>query len=236
VGDLVLSLFPGGDLLGMAFELEGFCVVAGPDVIFGRNIRDFHPPTGRFDGVIGGPPCQAFSQARNRKPGLAENLIPEFERCITEAQPQWFLMENVRDAPVPSVPGYLIDAVLLNNRWLGQEQNRNRRFSFGTPNGRRLHVQLACLEPVLSAPTVLATEHKGQLATRFYKGKVRSGRGSYISRRALNICCELQGLPPEFTEGMPFTLAGKYQVVGNGVPLPMGRAVAQAVKRALEGR
>lgn len=36
---LVLSLFPGADLLGMAFEQEGFCVVQGPDVIFGRDVR-----------------------------------------------------------------------------------------------------------------------------------------------------------------------------------------------------
>lgn len=45
---LVLSMFPGADLFGMAFEAEGFCVVAGPDVIFGRDIRNFHPPAGRF--------------------------------------------------------------------------------------------------------------------------------------------------------------------------------------------
>jgi hypothetical protein len=31
---LVLSLFPGIDLLGHGFELEGFCVVRGPDVIY----------------------------------------------------------------------------------------------------------------------------------------------------------------------------------------------------------
>ena len=35
---LVLSIFPGLDLLGMAFEREGFCVVAGPDVCWGRDV------------------------------------------------------------------------------------------------------------------------------------------------------------------------------------------------------
>lgn len=43
---LVLSLFPGIDLLGAAFELEGFTVVRGPDPIFGGDVRAFHPPTG----------------------------------------------------------------------------------------------------------------------------------------------------------------------------------------------
>jgi DNA (cytosine-5)-methyltransferase 1 len=62
---LVLSLFPGIGLLDMAFELEGFCVVRGPDVLWGGDIRRFHPPSGKFDGVIGGPPCQAFSKLAN---------------------------------------------------------------------------------------------------------------------------------------------------------------------------
>jgi DNA (cytosine-5)-methyltransferase 1 len=59
---LVLSLFPGIGLLDMAFEEAGFCVVRGPDVLFGGDIRRFHPLPGRFDGVIGGPPCQWFSR------------------------------------------------------------------------------------------------------------------------------------------------------------------------------
>lgn len=40
---LVLSLFPGIGLLDMAFELEGNCVVRGPDVLWGGDIRTFHP-------------------------------------------------------------------------------------------------------------------------------------------------------------------------------------------------
>ena len=60
-GDLVLSLFPGIGLLDSAFEDTGFCVLRGPDVIRGGDVRLFHPPAGVFAGVIGGPPCQSFS-------------------------------------------------------------------------------------------------------------------------------------------------------------------------------
>ena len=58
---LILSLFPGIDLLGQGFEAEGYCVVRGPDRLWGGDIQDFHCFSGRFDGVIGGPPCQDFT-------------------------------------------------------------------------------------------------------------------------------------------------------------------------------
>ena len=54
---LVLSIVPGIGMLDHAFSLEGFTVVRGPDVIWGGDIRTFHPPPGRFDGIIGGDPC-----------------------------------------------------------------------------------------------------------------------------------------------------------------------------------
>ena len=46
---LVLSLFPGIGLLDMAFEEEGFCVVRGPDLLWGGDVRSFRPPAGKFD-------------------------------------------------------------------------------------------------------------------------------------------------------------------------------------------
>lgn len=118
---LVLSLFPGIGLLDMAFEREGFCVVRGPDVLWGGDIRNFHPPAGKFDGVIGGPPCQEFSRLafmvrHNGHQPKFGNLIPEFERVVCRARPNWFVMENVPDAPLPSVDGYDCYSYILNNR------------------------------------------------------------------------------------------------------------------------
>ncbi len=53
---LVLSLFPGIGMFDHAFEREGFCVVRGPDPIWGGDVRTFSPPSGVFDGIIGGDP------------------------------------------------------------------------------------------------------------------------------------------------------------------------------------
>ncbi len=96
---LVLSLFPGMGILDRGFEEEGFCVVRGPDLLWGGDVRRFHPPGDVFDGVIGGPPCQAHSRlvaiVRHRGYRVAADLIPEFERVVSEARPRWWVMENV---------------------------------------------------------------------------------------------------------------------------------------------
>jgi DNA (cytosine-5)-methyltransferase 1 len=226
---LVLSLFPGIGLLDRAFEAEGFCVVRGPDLIWGGDIRRFYPPPGRFEGVIGGPPCQKFSTCARLRPGTErENLIPEFERCVYQAQPEWFLMENVRQAPIPQVDGYLVHSFLFNNRWLGEEQNRVRRFTFGSRDGRKLIISgdiLAVFENPKFEYCVTAHDHTGGNWDNSARGKGRTWREM----------ARLQGLPPDF-DIPPFRRNDLGKAIGNGVPLPMGRAVAKAVKQAINGR
>jgi DNA (cytosine-5)-methyltransferase 1 len=242
VSGLVLSLFPGIGLLDMAFEEEGFTVVRGPDLLWGGDIRKFHPPSGRFDGVIGGPPCQTHSSLSrlsmigNGVPGGHRHgdQIPEFCRVVGEARPDWFIMENVTAAPVPEVGGYGIRACVVNNRWFGEEQNRARRFSFGCRNDLEtparfhyyMHAQDRLLEAVNWEPAVLAGH--GPAAGQRVRG---------IQGRTWQEAARLQGLDEEriaqLAEDAPFHVHGFKKVIGNGVPLPMGRAVARAVKRAL---
>ena len=62
--ELVLSLFPGLDLLGHAFTEQGFSVVRGPDPLYNSRIEDFHIPRSSVTGIIAGPPCQDFSKAQ----------------------------------------------------------------------------------------------------------------------------------------------------------------------------
>src|SRR6266850_1398172 len=133
MSQLVLSLFPGIGLLDMAFEEEGFCVVRGPDLLWGGDVKRFHPPRMKFEGIIGGPPCQAFSILSRLYRGKArhENLIPEFERCVREARPAWFLMENVEEAPVPHIEGYIIGSQLVSDDEVGGNTVRRRRFTYG---------------------------------------------------------------------------------------------------------
>lgn len=229
-GTFVLSLFPGIGMLDMAFEEAGFCVVRGPDLIFGGDVRRFNPPLGKFDGVIGGPPCQLYGGLANfahRWNVQPEHLIPEFERCVAEAQPAWWLMENVRNAPIPSVPGYVVRHMLLNNRWLGEVQSRMRRFSYGTPGGQVLDIETEVFEPIEFKQSVTSA-NAGQRKVHAKK------TGGTIAHYPLEEALELQGLPPDFFgPSSPFTPRAKRKVVAQGVPLPMGRAIAAAIKSAM---
>jgi len=240
VGPLVLSLFPGIGLLDMAFEQEGFCVVRGPDLLWGGDVRRFHPPSGKFDGVIGGPPCKAFSSlanvARHRwgEDSVSPDMIPEFVRVVAQAQPDWFITENVRGAPVVEVPGYRTHAQMLNALEVGGEQDRDRRFCFGTRDGRRLPLQISALRELKRFPTISG---QGQKQYDHATDKLKSRSG------AIEDACEAQGLPRDFFDVIArdlklhgtdvLTSRGKMLVIGNGVPLPMGRAVAKAVRAAM---
>ena len=241
---LVLSLFPGIGLLDMAFEQEGFCVVRGPDLLWGGDIRSFHPPAGKFDGVIGGPPCQAFSQLRfivqHNGYELAPNLIPEYERCVEEAAPDWFVMENVPAAPAPRVIGYQVHRQLVRDVWVGGETKRLRAISFGTCGGRRLHLDMLALHQGQGAAhAVLATGGRRKVPVAIggsgkpkRSAKLALVNYGYNSRDGFREMCRLQGLPEDFLTDAPLTLDGKSSMVGNGVPLQMGRAVARAVRQA----
>jgi len=232
---LVLSLFPGIGLLDMAFEQEGFCVVRGPDLLWGGDIRSFHPPSGRFDGVIGGPPCQVHSGMSDLNPLAGRkhgDQIPEFERCVAEAVPSWFLMENVPRAPIPRIPDWCIREYIVHSRLVqdvavGGETTRERRFTFGSNSlATTFYVQELALHRPDPELTVLAGH--GPAAGQRVRG---------IEGRTWQQCAKLQGLPDEWiariSENAILTVHGYKKVIGNGVPLAMGRAVARAVRRAL---
>ena len=191
-------------------------MVRGPDLIFGGDIRGFRVPPGRFDGVIGGPPCQDFSRAR-RSPETGEGLemLAEFSRVVEEAAPRWFLMENVPSVPDVRLPGYSHQRIDLNAREVGLPQNRPRHFQFGHRDGHILSVDRA----------VTAAE---------FERCCLASEGGRKGRRDWRKFCRLQGLA-DALELPAFTLSARYRAVGNAVPLAVARAMARAVNSAAIG-
>jgi DNA (cytosine-5)-methyltransferase 1 len=206
---LVLSLFPGIDLLGRAFAASGFCVVAGPDLILDQRVEDFRAPPGRFDGIIGGPPCVNYSDAnRYRDTAEGDRLVLEFLRVVDEAQPEWWLMENVRNVPHVRLRGYQVQRLDCSDWEFGGRTGRLRHIQFGHRDGWIIRPARTSSErPVTPVPT-LTTAPAG-VADRY-------------SRR-----CAKMGIRPLALSS--FTPAARRRVIGNGVPWGMGCALAHAV-------
>lgn len=117
----VLDLFAGCGGLSKGFELAGFNIVAGNDILehAGKTYQRNHPNTKFFlgditnqkikkqiiefmkekgcDVIIGGPPCQAYSMAGLRDPNDPRGrLFEEYVEIVKELQPKIFVMENVK--------------------------------------------------------------------------------------------------------------------------------------------
>jgi DNA (cytosine-5)-methyltransferase 1 len=203
----VLSLFPGIDILGRGFENRGFCIVRGPDLLWGGEIRRFHVPADVFPGIIGGSPCQDFSKARRAAPtGEGLELIDEFRRVVMEAAPDWFLLENVPQVPDIVIPGYAVQRFDLHASEVGLNQNRLRHFQYGNRAGLCLRLDRPARRSRDVDPCVVASNDRRTWADK----------------------CRLQGLPEDFDlPGM--TRAGRHRAVGNGVPVQMAEFIALAI-------
>ncbi len=223
---LVLSLFPGADLLGRAFEEQGCSVVRGPEVMLGQDIRDWPlPPAGVFDGVIGGPPCQEFSKARQIGGHHSRHgdMIGEFWRVVTALKPRWAVMENV--GGVIGHPAIPAEATFITLRdWdCGGLTSRERAF-YLWPGELVLTPPRRAGKP---AYAVLASSHK--------TGAKRADRGMHAGLSPEE-AGRLQGWPEiaevmirESHKGRIFPNRWIVHCLGNGVPRAMGEWVAKSI-------
>lgn len=117
----IIDLFCGAGGFSTGFNRREFEVIAGVDVnddaleTFENNhdvsshnldlsnveantlLDRVNVDTEELDGIIGGPPCQGFSQAGNRDADDDRNkLVKNYFDIIDEIEPQFFVMENVR--------------------------------------------------------------------------------------------------------------------------------------------
>jgi len=211
MNQLVLGLFSGIGLLDRGFESAGYCVVRGPDKIWGGDIRNFTPPAGRFDGIVAGSPCQDFSKARRGAPASGNGIamLEEFERCVAAASPTWWLLENVAGVPDVKIDGYSWQRLDLYAHEFGVSQRRLRHIQFGSNDGTALVRCDASMQP--SARTVTST--------------ITASDDTIPMSRVLSE----MGLPADF-DIPAFTRAELRKAIGNGVPLPMAEALGAMVR------
>ncbi|HEX8639114.1 MAG TPA: DNA cytosine methyltransferase [Pyrinomonadaceae bacterium] len=210
-----MSVFHGIDLFGRGFEREGFFVVRAGEIDLGFDVRDLHLPSGKFNGIIAGTPCQDFSLGNRTGrtfTGYGAEMLKEFERLVLEAQPDWFLLENVPTVPDIEIENYKIQRFDLNAKECGLKQNRLRHFQFGSLTGNILVIDRQPSQTEIE-PCCMATE------------------GTKKNRRPWDKFCELQGLPRNFDLPL-FKQSQKYKVVGNGVPVEMARIIARSIRES----
>ena len=160
----LISLFSGCGGLDLGFEKAGFDIVAANefDSSIWATFEANHPDTklikgdirkikadnfpNNIDGIIGGPPCQSWSEAGSLR-GINDargQLFFDYIRILTSIRPKFFLAENVsgmlanrHETAVQNIlnlfsqAGYDVSLTLVNAKDYGVAQERKRVFYIG---------------------------------------------------------------------------------------------------------
>ena len=162
----IISLFAGAGGLDLGFEQAGFCTIWAneydktiwdtyeknfPNVkLDRRNITIVTPSEiPDCDGIIGGPPCQSWSEGGAQR-GIDDErgkLFLDYIRILKEKTPKFFLAENVSGMLQPKHEkafrkfleefenaGYTVSWKLIDAHDYGVPQNRKRVIIVGYRN------------------------------------------------------------------------------------------------------
>ncbi|EST57412.1 DNA cytosine methyltransferase [Proteus hauseri] len=167
----IVSLFSGAGGLDLGFKKAGFNIIFANE--FDKDIwatyEHNHPETyldkrsitlineneiPQCDGIIGGPPCQSWSEAGSKK-GINDKrgqLFFDFIRILRAKQPLFFLAENVSGMLAPrhkdaleeikktfEDAGYKLYFKLLNATDYGIAQDRKRVIFIGFRKDLNVH-------------------------------------------------------------------------------------------------
>jgi DNA (cytosine-5)-methyltransferase 1 len=110
------------------------------------------------DLLVGGPPCQAFSQVRNHSRLIEDprnSLYREFVSAVATARPAAFLMENVPGMAQMGVKAQVLEDLQLDGEYRVDAQLVNAA-DFGVPQTRKRLLFLGVRADLNAPPPQLA--------------------------------------------------------------------------------
>ena len=280
----------------MGFERAGFEVVAAYDswdqavAIYDANLHHSvyvfdlsnekqaiqHVAQHTPDIIIGGPPCQDFSSAGNRKERKNADLTQSFAQIVTGLKPELFVMENVERSRMSESyafargmfkrSNYGLTEVVLDASYCGVPQKRKRFFCIGSQNLPDNAFSTYLMDMLASKPLTVADYMKNEIDAEFYYRHPRnySRRAIYsIDEPSATIRGVNRPIPPNYPghprdaapihAARPLTTQERSriqtfpktwewqgnktsveQMIGNAVPVELGRFVARGIKRAYQ--
>ncbi len=206
----VVDLFAGCGGLSLGFQQAGLNVVAAFErwqtavecyranfthPVFDTDLSDVEKAvaqTRKFkpDVIIGGPPCQDFSQAGKRVEAGRADLTECYAKIVAQIAPKAFVMENVARAQqskaygkareILKTAGYGLTELVLDASLCGAPQKRKRFICFGLQGAEDGFAKQTFLDRLSKKPTTLRDYLGDELDFEYYYRHPRN-----YSRRAV---------------------------------------------------
>jgi len=219
-----------------------------------QNIRKIKPEEiPETDMLVGGFPCQPFSLAGSRKgfKDTSGTLFYEIARIAEANRPKILLLENVkgllsaqrgqcfyRILQILDELGYDVEWQVLNSKYYGVPQTRERVFIIGYLRGR-------CQRPIFLEGKKFTTVDEMDRFKQNLAGTLTANYDSKFNDTYLKnddgyrcftpIECErLQGFPDNWTNGLNDKL--RYKCLGNAVTVNVIKFLGERLKMCFGGK
>ena len=209
----VIDLFCGAGGMSLGLKQAGFNIIAAMDnwdaavdcykanfqghMVYKQDLSDWREVMRviqdiKCDMIVGGPPCQDFSEAGDRVEGDRAELTKSFAKIVAKKHPRYFIMENVPAAQKSNAyktarsifkrAGYGLAEVVLDASLCGVPQRRKRFFCIGSLQNKNRFLTKMLLANQSDLPMTVRDYLKDEFSFEYYYRHPRTyGRKAIFS-------------------------------------------------------
>ncbi|MGE3363942.1 MAG: DNA cytosine methyltransferase [Rhizobiaceae bacterium] len=238
----VVDLFSGAGGISEGFRQAGFAILAGsdndPDALatFAANFREAQAIHGdirrpavkeqvldfarRAAVLVGGPPCQAFSQVRNHTRMIDDprnSLYREFVETLRAALPRAFVMENVTGMDQMGAREQILTDLSLDGEYEVRAQIVDAA-DFGVPQTRKRLLFLGIRKGLgVTAPVLHGSSATDSVVLARFTGERRPRYQLVIQQNLLSM-----RLAERLVDSEDLTAVSAAQAISDLASLPVG--------------